>query len=112
MIATALIVLTLSQAGAPPLLTLDEALKLAEERNLDIKAAQAKLGQAQLLARKVWAAYLPQLSVGGSYTRNSVEAKIALPAGYWIRDVGAPMGPPFDPTQAPGLIIRRVPKRI
>ncbi len=94
---------TAQQTSGLPVLTLDEALKQASERNLDLQAAQARLDQAKTASRKVWANYLPQLSVGGSYNWNSSDAKLVMPTGYYIRDVGAPQGPPFDPTREPGL---------
>lgn len=82
-----------------PLLTLDASIRLAGERNLDLQAARARLAQARTQTAKAWAGYLPQVSVGASYTRNNVEAKIALPTGYYIRDVGQPQGPAFNPAQ-------------
>ncbi|MHB8876604.1 MAG: TolC family protein [Myxococcaceae bacterium] len=100
MIAATLVLVTLSQAGAAPLLTFDDALKLAEEKNQDLKVAQARLGQAQLISRKVWANYLPQLSVAGGYTRNSTEAIFPVAVAYYVRETGMP-GPPMD-EQHPG----------
>jgi len=49
--------------------------------------------------------YLPQLSVGASYTRNQLDASVSLPTGYWLRDLSAVPGldprtvngPAFDP---------------
>lgn len=118
MIAATFVALALSQAGGPPLLAFDDALKMAEEKSLDLEVARAKLGQAQLMSRKVWANYLPQLSVAGGYTRNSDEAKLTLPTTYFVREAalppGAPgcagpapcplmQGPAFDPTREAGL---------
>jgi outer membrane protein TolC len=68
--------------AAPPaatVLTLDDALRLAAERNLDLKAAAARLRQAQQATWKAWAGYLPRVTASGAYTRNEFEAKI--PAG-------------------------------
>jgi outer membrane protein TolC len=108
-IAALAVLVTIAQAGSPSpqpspegrggILPFDEAMRQAEERNLDLKAAQARLSQAQLISRKAWAGYLPQVSVGGSYTRNNAEAVIRLPTGYWVRDVGQQVGPDFDPAQ-------------
>ncbi|HEX8823422.1 MAG TPA: TolC family protein [Archangium sp.] len=82
MIALLAVTLTVSAAAAtPPVLTLDQALEAARQNNLDLKVARARLQQAQLLSRRAWAAYLPTVSVGGSYTRNSDEAVVALPGG-------------------------------
>ncbi len=70
-----------SQPPAPagPVLTLDEALAIAETQNLDLKAAQARLRQADELSWKAWSGYLPQLTATGAYTHNQVEA--VIPAG-------------------------------
>jgi outer membrane protein TolC len=98
----ALLALALLQApssNSSQVLTLEQALRQAEERNFDLKAAAARLMQAEEIASKVWAGYFPQIGVGGNYTRNSVAASISLPTNYFIRDVGQPQGPPFDPTQ-------------
>ena len=71
MIALLAVTLTLSAAaGTPPVLTLDEALQAARQNNLDLKVARARLQQAQLASNRAWAAYLPTVSVGASYTRN------------------------------------------
>src|SRR6266545_2914853 len=48
--------------AATPVLTLDDALRLADERNLDLKAAAARLRQAQQATWKAWAGYLPQVT--------------------------------------------------
>jgi len=95
----ALAALALAQA---PVLTLDQALKDAQAHNPDLQVAQARLQQARQISWKVWAGYLPQVTVGGSYTRNNVEAKIGLPTGYYVRNVGTPQGPAFDPSQEVG----------
>ena len=94
---------TLVVAQAQPVLTLDQAFQEAEANNLDLQVARARLTQADEISRKVWAGYLPQLSVSGNYTYNSDEAVIALPNGYYIRDVGQPQGPAYDPAREPGV---------
>ena len=58
-------------ASSSQVLTLSDALAEARLRNLDIKAAQARLVQARQASAKAWAAHLPQLSVSASYVRNS-----------------------------------------
>lgn len=90
-------------AQVPEVLTLDGALESASARNLDLLSARARLTQADEISNKVWAQYLPQLSVAGNYTYNSVEAKIGLPTGYFVRDVVQPQGPEFDPSRDPGV---------
>lgn len=96
-----LVMVVLAQTAAPAgeTLTLRQALETAQKQNLDLKVAQARLDQSQLISRKVWAGYLPTITVGGSYTYNSTEARIRLPQGYYIRDVGQPQGPAFNPSQ-------------
>ena len=87
---------------APPgsTLTLDDALREGQARNLDIKASRARLEQAREAHWKAWSHYLPQATLGGSYTHNDLpDVSLTLPTGYAIRDVGAPL-----PDQAtPGL---------
>jgi outer membrane protein TolC len=96
--------LTLVSAAPGGTLTLDQALREAKEKNLDLKAAHARLLQAHEISGKVWANYLPQIALGASYTRNQYGAAIDMPTGYYIRDVGSPAmgGPAFDPTQPIG----------
>jgi outer membrane protein TolC len=60
-------------------ITLQQALQLAAERNLNLKAAQAQLRQADEISVQAWSSYLPQVTAFGSYTRNTPEA--TLPAG-------------------------------
>jgi outer membrane protein TolC len=67
----ALLVVTLAVSAATPVLTLDEALEAARQNNLDLKVARARLEQTRLLSNRAWAAYLPTVTVSGSYTRNS-----------------------------------------
>ncbi len=100
MILTAIATLVLSQAQ--PVLTLQQAFQEAEESNLDLQAARARLIQADEISAKVWAGYLPQVSVSGNYTYNSSEAVIALPTGYYIRDVGTTEGQPPAGGDVPG----------
>ena len=40
--------------------TLEQALKLAVERNLDLKAAQARLRQADEFSVQAWSSYSPR----------------------------------------------------
>jgi len=60
-------------------LTLDEALKLAEQRNLDLKAAAARLRQAEQGYWKAFSGYLPQVTAQGTYTRNGEEVALPFP---------------------------------
>jgi len=96
---TPLLALALAVTTAGPVLTLDEALAEAQRKNLDLKAARARLEQAEQASRKAWAGYLPTVNAGGSYTRNSDQARIVFPLGGIIRDVGHPTS---DLTAGPG----------
>lgn len=78
--------LVLAASAATTTLTLDDALVQAKERNYDLKVAQARLEQARAQAAKVWANYLPQLSIGGSYIYNSAEAVLQMPVTWLVRD--------------------------
>lgn len=102
MIASLILAAALS-ADAPHTLTLPEALAQAETHTLDLQIAKSRLEQAQLQTRKVWANYLPTLTVGGAYTHNNTEASITMPVGYWVRNVGTPQGPVFDPSRPAGI---------
>lgn len=83
-----------------PVLTLDQALQQASQKNYELKQAQARLDQAHQAGAKAWSLYLPQVTVGGTYVRNSVQAAFSQPTGYSIRDTGSPTsGPANDPTQ-------------
>ncbi len=61
-------------AGA--VITLDEALRLAGERNLDLKVLAAQLDQADEISWKAWSRYLPQATVVGAWQRQK---EIAIP---------------------------------
>jgi outer membrane protein TolC len=65
-----------------PVITLDQALQIASERSLDLKALSAQLDQAQEITWKALSLYLPQVSVSGSYTRqDEVPQPFPVPAG-------------------------------
>jgi outer membrane protein TolC len=68
--------LVVAVTTATPVLTLDEALSEARQKNLDLKAAQARLTQAQQASNRAWANYLPTLTASGAYTRNAFEIVI------------------------------------
>ncbi len=81
MISVLALTALVATGAATPTLTLEEALEAARTNNLDLKAARARLEQAEESSRRAWAGYLPTVSVGASYTRNSNEAVVALPGG-------------------------------
>ncbi len=63
-----------------PVMTLDEALQLAGERSLDLKALSAQLDQAGEITWKALSGYLPQVAVGASFTLQSeVKSAFAVP---------------------------------
>ena len=64
---------------AGEVITLEQALQLAAQRNLDLKAAQAQLKQADEISVQAWSSYLPQVAASGAYTHNIPDA--AIPAG-------------------------------
>ncbi|MCY1019783.1 TolC family protein [Pyxidicoccus sp. MSG2] len=76
---SSLLALTLAAtlaAAPPPVLTLEDALSRARKENLDLKAAQARLEQADTASRKAWAGYLPTITASGAIIRNSDAAII------------------------------------
>jgi outer membrane protein, multidrug efflux system len=99
-----------AKAEAPsavgPELTLDDAFRAAAARNLDLKVAQARMAQAHELHRKAWSYYLPNVGLQAGYTRNSHEAEVQLPSGFYIRNIGTPSknGPTYDPSRPPSSV--------
>ncbi len=79
-----------------PILTLADALKEAEEKNPSLEEARTQLAQAQLYSRKAWASYLPQISVGASYTHNSDPTTTVTPSTVQITDTSAMTGIAFS----------------
>ncbi|HYQ80303.1 MAG TPA: TolC family protein, partial [Anaeromyxobacteraceae bacterium] len=71
--------LWLQSGPAPQVLTLEQALREARQKNLDIQQAEARLRQAQQLSSRAWSYYLPQITAAGAYTYN--HPAVALPAG-------------------------------
>jgi multidrug efflux system outer membrane protein len=90
-------------SAAPRTLTFQEVLTRMESQNLDLQVARARLEQAQQLSDKAWSGYLPQITASAAFTRNSDEAVLTLPTGYFIRDTGVVSGPPAptDPNAPP-----------
>jgi outer membrane protein TolC len=86
-----------------PVLTLSEVLALAKDQNQDVRVLLSKIEQAKARFEQARSLYLPHLSINGSYTRNSVPGKFALPKSYVIRQVDAPTsGGPNNPRQPLG----------
>ncbi|MDF1565250.1 MAG: TolC family protein [Deltaproteobacteria bacterium] len=65
--------------GQASVLSLEEALATAKQHNPDLAAMQARVDGARTAIRKAWSYYLPQVSLGGSWTMNSTEASLAFP---------------------------------
>jgi outer membrane protein TolC len=70
-----------TQSAQPslPVLTLEDALREAQAKNLDVKQAFARLDQANQASAKAWSYYLPQLSGNITYTRNEDQSIIPSP---------------------------------
>lgn len=80
-------------------LTLEETLREAQAKNLDLRVARERLEQSRELHWKAWSAYLPQVVATGAFTHYDVpDVTFATPTGYDIRTVGTPT---VDPN--PGL---------
>jgi len=79
--AAAALALSLGQTTT---LTLDEALQRADQANLDLKAAQAKVAQAKAGIWKAWSYHLPNVSVGASWTHNRDEVILPFPETYAV----------------------------
>ena len=62
---------------AGPVLTLADALRRANEANLDLQVAQSRLEQARAGVWKAWSYHLPQVSASATYVRNDQEATIS-----------------------------------
>ena len=71
--ALVLLALTPAQAFAGQRVSLDEALRAAEQNNLDLKIVQENTVQAQALHRQALSQLSPKLSVGANYTYNKDE---------------------------------------
>lgn len=75
-LTTALLALSLAQA--PQTLTLQQALQRADDVNLDLKAAQARVAQAKATVWKAWSGHLLQIGAAGTYTVNNTAVSIPL----------------------------------
>jgi outer membrane protein TolC len=66
--------LALAQEGQESVerLTLEQALKLARQRNRSVIAEKSKLAQAQASVEQGWSALFPTVAAQGKYTRNNI----------------------------------------
>ena len=60
-------------ADAPLILTLDDAVKMGLERNIDIELARRDLAISESRYHQAFGAALPALTLSGGYTRNFLE---------------------------------------
>jgi outer membrane protein TolC len=67
-LTTALLALSLAQA--PQTLTLQEALRRADEVNLDLQAARTRVTQAKATVWKAWSGHLLQIGASGAWNEN------------------------------------------
>ncbi|MEW5854241.1 MAG: TolC family protein [Myxococcota bacterium] len=63
--------------GPRPVVQFDEAMGLALQNNFDLRIAQERLVQTQLLIRKAWSTVLPRLSANVAYNFSWPEVKFA-----------------------------------
>ncbi len=87
-----------AQAAAPAL-TLEQAVERALQNSSDLAVASARLEEARAARAKVTTAYLPNVQAVGSYTHNSVEAKMDL--GKMIGGIGQMVGVTIPPDKLP-----------
>jgi outer membrane protein len=80
-----------AQETARPM-TLDEAKRLALERNLGLKSAQAEALGARALTQSQFTDFFPKLSAEARYSRVGDAQRIQIPAGQFSAS------PPFPPT--------------
>jgi outer membrane protein TolC len=63
-----------SNATEPLILTINEAVQTALQNNLDLRAAQLDIEEADARVQEAWGNLYPSLNLTGSYTRNVVTA--------------------------------------
>ncbi len=86
------VVVAEAPSSSREVLTLEDALESARAHNPDLGAMQARVDAAATAVRKAWSGYLPRVSLGGGWTRNSTEAALAFPdfaAGFSIAPDGS-----------------------
>ena len=70
-------------APAAQVITIQEALRIASERNLDLQVLKAQLAQAEEISWKAWSGYLPRVVATGALQeqRKIGPVDIGLPSG-------------------------------
>jgi outer membrane protein TolC len=73
---------TLPADATGPVLTLEEALRVAGERNLELQALSAQLDQAEEITWKALSLYLPQVTVSA---RNTLQEDLTQPIVFGLQ---------------------------
>jgi outer membrane protein TolC len=102
----------LAEEAQPATLSLDEALRLLDDRSLALAQARGRIEEAAGASRQALSAALPTVQVGGSYTRNSDAARAPIGQLLARQNPGAPAPPdlliqPLEAFSASGAV--RVP---
>ncbi len=65
-------------SGELPVYTLEQSMKLAAERNYDLRIAAEQITQAQTVIRRAWSAVLPRLTANGQYMYTTPVTEISF----------------------------------
>lgn len=91
-------------AGSPPSISLEDAFSELDRQSPSLAQIRARADEAAGLVRQARAALLPTLVAGGSYTRNSDQAKVDLsPLTPLVDRLAGGTGTVFLPS---GLVIQ------
>lgn len=77
---TLLVAIAAPAWAAPPVLTLDQALRAARKGNRTLVAERARLERAQTSLDLAWTALFPVVAAQGKYTRNNIAVSFPLPS--------------------------------
>lgn len=103
LLAACAVVAGMTGAGAQLRLTLDEALDIALSENPTIKIAELEVQRYDYVKRQTWGALLPQISVGGTYTRSIVKQEMAKGLSFGADNTLAATGDVALPLFAPAV---------
>jgi outer membrane protein TolC len=73
--------LLLAQTEEKTILSLDEAINLAIEKNADLKIAELELNKSEEKLREARSGLFPKIDINGQYQRNIFKPVIFLPSG-------------------------------
>jgi len=93
----AMLVLLPAAGGAAEVLTLEQARRLARERNPSLKIARESLLQSELLIDKAWSAVKPQWTATGTYTHYNTGMYLDMPDFTSIGTSPEVCGPAWNP---------------